>query len=398
MGMKPLCSFVFLLLIVHVVEAQSPITIPYPEDQFYKVPVSIATIDQELDSIYVYHYDSSTKTWNKSDRYTFHYDANGLLEQAIKWNWRWDALYWKGETKKDYQYADFRLTKSTEYMWWNDSANWVKRYINNYEYGKTYIQENSFYHYISPPSDSKYQKRLLYYDSDWKMTLERIFDYIAFDDTYSEYNKYNYTYDDINRMIEYIDSRCYLYWEVQSKDVYTYNDDSCTVLDVSYSLQSDVLKEYSRTVDQFIFKDGQLARIIRYPESSKLTPGSQPTYVMDTYDFRYENGKLKERINSIGTAYLDEKTEYFYSKKNTTALHQQTEAYPNPCLNELTIQHQGIKSIQLYTMNGLLVQTENCNSSLESQIINISKLQNGMYMVKICKIDGLSLLTRIIKR
>lgn len=132
--MKRLCTFVFLTFLVRLLSAQSPITIPFPEEQFYEVPVSSVVVDNELDSILQYNYNSSTKKWNKIYRYNFHYDASGMLVNAIKWNWRWDELYWKGETKKEFHYSDDKLTNSIEYMWVKDSSNWVKHYINHYEF------------------------------------------------------------------------------------------------------------------------------------------------------------------------------------------------------------------------------------------------------------------------
>jgi hypothetical protein len=386
-----------MVLILHLLAAQSPITIPYPEKQFYGVPISKELVDIELDSILQYNYNSTTKTWNKGYKYNFYYDANGFLVNAIKWYWKWDELYWKGDTKMDFQYTDNRLTKSMESFWWNDSANWVKRYINNYEYINDAIVETKFYHYVETAEEVKYQKRQLYYNQNWLLTLERIYDFIAFDQTYDESEKITYKYDSKNRLIEYIDYSNYFYWEVHSKDVYTFNDDSCTILDIHYNSQNSVLTEFMRSLDKCIFKNDQLERVVTYDVSygSELDISANP--VMDSYDFKYENGKLLERINYMGIGSFNGKIECFYSPKNITDQIQTTKIYPNPCLNDVNIEQKSIKRIDLYNLNGVLVISKNCNSSNESQKLNISNLQRGMYLLMITKENGLSDKMKIIK-
>jgi hypothetical protein len=388
-----------LILVVQSVVAQSPSTTPDPLSQFYELPVSSAVIDSELDSIDLFNYDSDKKIWNNYSRITFRYNDDGLLEQAVCRDWDWKNLYWKGETKIDYQYLDKRLYKRTEYFWWNDSANWVKRYIAYYDYNVNYIGENCFYHYISPPMDSKYQKRMLYYNPDWKLTLERVFEHIAYDDSYDEYLKYSYAYDSRGRLTGFIEYRNYFDWEIQSKDVYLYDDDSCTMLDISYSQQSSVLKEWGRYVDKYIYKDNHLVRLVRYPESSKpTTPGGEPSYVMDSYDFRYENGKMVEKVHYIGTQYLNEKSLYYYSKKGDTALDAPLEGFPNPCWNGFTLNQKGIRLLQIHALNGLLVHSERCDPDRESQTIDIARLDKGMYLVKAVLTNGKTLYSKILKR
>lgn len=387
-----------MILIGHLIVAQSPIAIPYPEKQFFEVPISNEAVDNELDSILQYNYNSTTKTWNKCYRYNFHYDANGLLVNAIKWNWRWDELYWKGETKKEFQYTDNRLTKSIEYWWLRDSSNWIKHYINFYDYTKDAIIETQFYNYAATGEQVKYQKRMLYYNQNWQLTLERIFDFIAFDQSYEESEKITYKYDNQNRLIEYIDYSNYFYWEINSKDLYIFNDDSCTMLNINYNSQNNVLTEYMRILDKYIFKNNQLERIVRYGESYWPALDSTAYHVMDSYDFKYENGKLVERIDYMGTEYKNEKIECFYSKKTVTDLIQTTKIYPNPCMNDVTIQQKGIKRIDLYNLYGVLVYSENCNPNMDHKNLNISNLLEGMYLIKITTNDSRSFKQKIIKQ
>lgn len=369
--MKRLCSFVFLFFLVRLISAQSPITIPFPEEQFYEVPVSREVIDNELDSILQYNYNSSTKKWNKVYRYNFHYDTTGLMVNAIKWNWRWDELYWKGETKKEFHYTDNKLTNSIEYMWVKDSSNWVKNYINYYNYTNDGIVETQFYNYIATAKQVQYMKRMLYYNQNWYLTLERIFDFIAFDQTFDESQRITYKYDSKNRLIEYIDYSNYFYWEVHSKDLFNYNDDSSSMVNIAYNSQNGVLTECGRFLSKFIYENDQLKRIIRNS---------------DSYDFKYMDSKLTERISYMGTDTYNEKIECFYSKKTV----------PNAVrINKKDIQNnflqpEGLKRLELFNMNGLLLLSMNDPSDWKQLNLNDLTFPKGLYLLRITKEDGKS--------
>jgi lysophospholipase L1-like esterase len=69
------------------------------------------------------------------------------------------------------------------------------------------------------------------------------------------------------------------------------------------------------------------------------------------------------------------------------------EVFPNPVRNTIHIEAQGISSISIITMSGLIVIQQNTNSG----IVDVSSLKQGVYIVKI-SVDGTDYFSRIVKR
>ena len=68
--------------------------------------------------------------------------------------------------------------------------------------------------------------------------------------------------------------------------------------------------------------------------------------------------------------------------------------YPNPTLNEFTIQlgnSQSIKKVNIYSSLGQFIQTSN------KQIINTSMLSSGLYFVEVVTTQGKAIKKLIIK-
>ena len=69
------------------------------------------------------------------------------------------------------------------------------------------------------------------------------------------------------------------------------------------------------------------------------------------------------------------------------------EVFPNPVRNTIHFEAQGITSISIITMSGLIVLQQNTNSGT----VDVSNLKQGVYVVKI-SVDGEDYFSRIVKR
>jgi hypothetical protein len=390
--MKQIIILLLLIISCKVLVAQSPVTIPYPEMQFYSVPVSKEIVDNKLDSICEYWYSSWFNTigysWRKVFKYEFQYNETGLLTKSIKWNWRYDENYWKGESMFEYNYLNNKLTKSIEYLWWNDSTNWVKRYVNEYEYNQNTITEIKYYNYIKTSELQKTSKRISYYNENWKIKEETNYDWIAFDGSFSPLSKLTYAYDTKNRLTEFIDYSHIGIWVYDFKHTYVFNDDSCTMEHVELDWQNYNWVEYWRSTQKYTYKNNQPERIVEYDPN---------LHIIYWYDFKYVDDKLFERGNS------NEKINCYYSDKlaNTNQIQvdkSQNVIYPNPATNEIHFQQVGVKRIDLYSVNAVLVYSKDCNSLAENQIINISDIDKGLYILQIVKENGQITNQKLVKK
>jgi hypothetical protein len=64
-------------------------------------------------------------------------------------------------------------------------------------------------------------------------------------------------------------------------------------------------------------------------------------------------------------------------------------AYPNPCSSVLNINTDNIESILIYSLHGVLMTELNNDSTVKiSSKIDISKLPNGIYLLRARAIDS----------
>ena len=400
--MKQIFLLTFLILSSYL-SAQSPVTIPYPEMQFYRVPAFKEIVDNELDSICQYWYNSTDNEWRRIYKCEFQYNNKGLLTKSIKWNWRYDEKYWKGESKIDFFYQNEKLIGSVEYMWWNDSANWVKKYKNEYEYNLDTIIEIQYYNYIETSNLKKTQKRKFYYNKNWKIKEEIIFDWYVSYNKFTEWKKMTYEYDNNNRLIEYIDYWHFVDWEYDSKDIYVFNDDSSTMENIGFEWKNDSWEENWRTKDNFIYENNHLNKLIRHGQTCWPALDSCAFTVMNTYDFKYENERLVERIRYFSTGRYDEKIECFYSEKTLGIEGNSNEkydirVYPNPAHDYLIISGQNIRQINVYTINGILVYSKKNVYGNEDVRIDISTMNKGLYLFQTITKNGIEIRRKIIKQ
>jgi hypothetical protein len=60
--------------------------------------------------------------------------------------------------------------------------------------------------------------------------------------------------------------------------------------------------------------------------------------------------------------------------------------YPNPVKDVLTVEGQDIEQVDVFNTMGQLVKTVKCNDNIVN--VNVSDLQNGMYIVNVIDNNG----------
>lgn len=158
------------------------------------------------------------------------------------------------------------------------------------------------------------------------------------------------------------------------------------MVNIVYNSQNFVLTEFCRIKSKFFFENDQLKRIIQYAVGEESTTGNEISAVMDSYDFKYKDSKLTERISYMGTDTYNQKIECFYSKK----------AVPNAVrINKKDVQNnffqpEGLKRLEVFNMNGVLLLSIYNPFDWKQLNLNDLTLPKGLYLLRITKVDGKS--------
>ena len=72
------------------------------------------------------------------------------------------------------------------------------------------------------------------------------------------------------------------------------------------------------------------------------------------------------------------------------------EVYPNPTNDKVTVRFENMKSITVYTVTGVQIATMDV---MDNQVdMDLTNVQPGVYLLRICTNDDTSCFTRIAKR
>ncbi len=250
----------------------------------------------------VKEFDYSADSLINSRKYIFNVEGD-LIIGYTKLLWDKETKSWNNFEQWYYNYNDFNLNDSTIVKKFNDSGEWVNKEKTIYSY-------NSIGKY-----DSIYKYN---WDSIWVNKQKEIYTYIN-DEYLTEYSKFYWDSDSLR-------------WDIDSKDVYTYDDNF-----------NRLKKIHSRRNYEGIFDKSSA---IGYSWSE------------------FEVSGIEEND---------------YSK---------IDIFPNPVKDYLTIDCESvneIKNVNIYSMQGKPVRSLN---KIRDKGIDVQDLGKGLYIIEVNTING----------
>ena len=153
---------------------------------------------------------------------------------------------------------------------------------------------------------------------------------------------------------------------------------------------------YTQSVGAITIANAGDPIIVTITGTVPVTNASQYTFAMDmTLDVNassgYTGGEAFQSGTSVDPIDVDFEVDIVAATSIDEINGSTTSVYPNPATNVLNIStNEVIKSIEIYCVNGALVKT------VSTKTIDISDLNNGMYILSVLTEEGVSQ-TRFIK-
>ncbi len=365
-----------------------------------------------------YLWDDLNKSWNINEQSDFTYDKWKNKTSEIIYNWNLQK-HWDFYKKTIFNYNEVdSLVTSFSYDWdyIHDLWNIVKKdsIIYNEIYKKLYeIDYSWFYSYYNNDkkdeitydlnsnilSISNYEK--LCWDTIWKISNKIEWSYYANNNikTQKEYSSWNsllnrwssiYKSDWIYDTNQNLISKIYFNWTNDTlvcpsyKYEYIYNEKNDVISCIYYSwdpVSQSFIPDYNGCASyyQYTYDENNniLSKCSEYHSGMKFY-----CFIEYTYD---ENSNLTSyssygnNRNGCGYRNMGIKEKYFYSFKKPSDGGNPI-FYPNPAKDYININNiSNSAKAYIYNNNGILIISEN----IEGGKINISKLKQGLYILKI---------------
>ena len=320
----------------------------------------------------------SGSAWNNDYKEIYTYDANNNKTNYTKYTW--DGSNWVNYKKTDYTYDsnNNRLTQ-TRYNWDNTNSVWLGTYKYSYQYDAN--NNNTLYLYqtwddINSMWVNQYRYQYTFDSNNNMTTLVRQY----WDNTNSTWvNNYKdeYTYDSNNNetlYIEYDWDNTNTVWNPSYKKEYTYDSNNKQTLYQSYN--------YNQSNSTWVNESKETST---YDANSNLTEDIY--YEWNTTNSSWDNSS---------------KTVYYYSGHQVTKIDLTqdviVDVFPNPTSGQIKVKNDNpIEKIQLYSQDGKLLVDKNHIGTFEKQI-DISRLNQGIYILKVTDINGTVTSRKIMKQ
>lgn len=313
--------------------------------------------------------------WRNLEQFLDSYDSNNYITEHIYQKWDAELSKWYNVTKWDYFYDGDLNTYCFIYTWNTQDSIWGKLWKRTHEYDyNNYLTEVK---YLRPITDSTYQNNSKWeYDRNnmGKEVEKREYRF----DTLNSNWKHNYTYnweylfDSIMCMSSYIKWREDTgIWINIFRRTWEYTDD----LQISYFLEERGPWDEWNNNEQQIFE------------------------YYDNYLISYERQNWIHGVNKDFWR-PEYREEYYWPNGvgvlNNVFANDKAIVYTNPTKNYISIKTENteIPIISIYDITGKKI--ENYQSGQFQELINISELKNGIYLLKL-EFPSETIIKKIIK-
>jgi hypothetical protein len=333
--------------------------------------------------------------WNNDMFTTYTYDGSGNMLTALYEQWDGTAWMYAELDSLTYDGAGNLLLKL--YQAW-DGAAWSYALIDSW----TYDESGNMLTFLNQWWDgliwtNNYLQTNTYDGNGNHLTqLEQMWDGA---EAWMNYNLFTWTYDAINNPLSLVALTSYdgVTWSNMSKNDWTY-DATGNTLTFTISLEDYATGGWKNyTNSEYSYQDGVIT-----VDGSQWFELTSVWTIGDTYFpvTVYEDGNSTELFSS-GPAV---RALVYYSSVTAGIKDPEGEdqsgsfsVHPNPANSSLTIIHANpdvqIEQLQIFDLSGKEQQV-----NLTGNQVDISKLQNGFYLLKLTSSDGLSETKKIVKQ
>ena len=285
------------------------------------------------------NWDSNIDDWVNDSLFVNNYNNNNLISEAYEYVWIPFISDWEGALKTSYLYDSTLLNiENTEFIWNYDSTDFISYTKRNFIYNSN-LQLSEYLQYkvnANRTGWDNYLRSISTYNPNGFIHEHIYYIWVFYENAYSwvENIKYTYLYDNFENLIE---TTCFIYdW-----DMLTWVN-SYQIVNDYYA--NDLLKSSTRLYWEY------------------------------------------NQWNEL------EQYKYYYPGYNTVdlTLEGTIHIYPNPAKEKLTITvpHNFLNyaKIEIVDLKGLIVYETNNHFFIPIAEINLPKLPNGLYIVRIISV------------
>jgi hypothetical protein len=351
---------------------------------------------QDLSSELFQVWNSALTTWVNTGRANYTYNANKY--QTSELNQSWNNPGWVNHGKDTMIYdANNNMTSEMDQSLINTTIGWR----NNRLYMYSYDSQNN-------------QTSFLY--QQWNGVTN----------TWVNEGYYTYTYDTNNNMtVKLYQTWNGLSWVNSSKDtmIYDNNNNRTNKLDLSWNgtawanLEKDTMEyDANNNLTSELYQSwnsnawvNYKQNIYTYDASNNMTGELEQSWngstwvIANQYTYAFDINNLEESAawkewNNTGSYIIWGDSTYYYFQTLTgiNELYNKLNimVYPNPALNNITIESMQKSTIELLNIQGQTIKQQQIQQGKTD--IDLSELSKGVYILRLCSNDKTEV-TRIVK-
>ena len=362
--MKKISTFIMLFVVFGLLSnafAQNLQSVKFQEQSLFANPVtnplnllSPKSTIYLMDSIYIWNYDSLTGTWTTSpEGKTIDFVYNSSNDLTSETDLQLSGSTWKNMALITYTYNSNNKIATELWKFWTGSS-----WTNQMQYSFVYNSSNECTSdTVQIWMGSTWQYSLLYnntFDASGNMTVELGKDWSG--SAWANDVQYTFTYNTSNQCTSNLEKNWSgSAWVNYKQNAYIYNSSGNQISDVQQKWSGTTWVNYSNT--------------IMYYNSNNLMTNSA------TRDWN----SAATKINGG-----DSLCYYYKAVSGINELPAQggnIKVYPNPVINNLTIEAPGKATINILNTQGQLIETLLINGIICN--IDVSNLPKGVYMMEL---------------
>lgn len=366
---------------------------------------------QEIDSIYIWKFDSISDEWKIIYKYIdIVYDANNNLISEL--GQRWNGSSWMNSLLTTYSFDKNKNQTGITYLDWNGNT-----WINSYKITETFDENNNLRASLSQYGQVNdwvnYNQVTCSYNANNKIT-EYLYKSWR-DNAWMNSRIETISYDANSTEISKIEQLWNGYeWMKYSLATYTCDANNNRINSLFQEWNGNNWVNYAQSIDTYdanhnlIIELGQRwyssnwfnssQRFRNYDADNNLVNELYQTWNGSTWSSNYENTNtydannfkinfLQKKWNSDGTGIVSIDSTHNYYHTISTEINDLIQGditiYPNPNSGRFIISSSRIiNSIEIYNLSGERIYTDYNFNKNETKSINLTNVSKGIYFVK----------------
>lgn len=349
--------------------------------------------------------------WLANFKTEYNYNAEGLVEEEIHYEWTDSTQTWNYVSKTEFSYnANGGLISETTYFYDNS---WIPDYKREYTFDvNTYLIEEIHSNWSSIQNNWEYAEKTEYDNDNDGKPLE-VIKHFWNSGSWGKYYKIESVYDNNENLITYTEyvAGGMSNWLNHQQTIYTYNSDN-KLLTASSSYWDTGIETWmltfleERSYDGFGIPASYVCTninggFITYIEKTELSYDTEYSYdqlllpnrhleeAIDLFDFKLLNYNTFEWNSADSTWDETGKGDLYYSEQDILSVNrfsnqfQQVRTFPNPTTDIIAFDFQVNNTsalVEVYDLQGKKVMGQ---TILPFEQISLQHLQKGIYHYRI---------------